>query len=161
MTRMRVGDEVRERVDVVVVDLAVAIVDEVLDAADVDAGGLHDALDRVDDLGRRRVALDVQAGLGGFEHAGGAERLAARGLADVRRAEIEGLAGEVDLDGVEILAAEGLDAGDVTAACGNELLHQGDVVEAELRACRPGRRLRAPRGCRSGRCPHRCRRRSA
>ena len=34
----RVGDEVRQRVDVVEVELAVAVVDQVLDAADVDAG---------------------------------------------------------------------------------------------------------------------------
>ena len=41
----RVGDEVRQRVDVVEVVLAVAIVDEVLDAADVEAGEPRDALD--------------------------------------------------------------------------------------------------------------------
>src|SRR5207244_2650875 len=53
----RVGHEVRERVDVVVVPPPVASVDQVLDSADVDVRRPHDALDLGDDLRRRLVAL--------------------------------------------------------------------------------------------------------
>ena len=96
-----VGDEVRKRIDVVVEALPIAVVGDVFDAADLDAGVLHDALDVGDDLARRLKAFHAQAALRGIDGACGAVQLnAAGGAADVRRAEVEGFAGDVDLDRV-------------------------------------------------------------
>ena len=53
------------------------------------------------------------------------------GAADVGGAEVEGLAGDVDLDGVEELAVEDFDADDVGVAGGDELLDEGGGVEAK------------------------------
>ena len=55
----RIGDEVRERVDVVVIPFAVAVVDHVFDAADFDVGGAHDALDVGNDLRIRIGPLEA------------------------------------------------------------------------------------------------------
>ena len=62
----RVGDEVRERVDVVEVRPAVAVVDQVLDAADVEVRGPRDALHGgieylIDDRDGRPCFFDVNA----------------------------------------------------------------------------------------------------
>src|SRR6478752_987217 len=97
-----VSDEVRERVDVVVEALTVAIVGDVFDAADLDAGVLHDAFDVSNDFARRFEAFHAKSGLWGIDGACSAVELnAAGGAADVRRAEVEGFAGDVDFDGVE------------------------------------------------------------
>src|ERR1700691_5614114 len=128
---LRISDKVRKRIDVVVVDLSVAVVDNVLDTADVDAGRGHDALDGFLHVLGRIVALDLQTGLRGFDGAGILQSFAARGLADVSRAQIESLSAEVNLNGVEIFAVQRLDAGDVATASGDEFLHQRNAVEAE------------------------------
>src|SRR5215207_3599015 len=65
----RIGHEVRQRVDVVEVVAAVAVVDEVLDAADVELHVPRDPLHLADDLGRRGKALDAHAALGRVEGA--------------------------------------------------------------------------------------------
>jgi hypothetical protein len=87
-----------------------------------------------DDIDRRLVGVDTKAGLGCFDRAGGIEGDAATGLADVGRAQVEGLAGQMHANRIQIPAADALDADDVAAARGNELLHQSDVVEAEIEA---------------------------
>src|SRR6185436_7910283 len=110
---LRIGDEVGERVDVVVDVPAGAVVDQVFDAADVDAGGGDDALHLGHDLRRRRVALDLDAGPGCVRRAGGALQLGAvETPADVRRAEVERVAGRVHADAVEEAAPECLHAHD-------------------------------------------------
>jgi len=69
---------------VVVVTLAIARIGEVLDAADVDAGVTHDALDIRDDLGWWIVGFDSDAGLGRVQwHSGTVERDAVGGPANV------------------------------------------------------------------------------
>src|SRR5215207_1400631 len=109
-----IGHEVRQCVDVVEVVATVAVVDEVLDAADVELHVPRDPLHLTDDLGRRGEALDAHAVLGGVDGARAAHELLARGrLADVGRAEVEGARGRVDVDRVQELAAEHLDASDV------------------------------------------------
>ena len=120
-----VGDKVGECVDVVVEPLAIAIVGDVFHAADLDAGVLHDALDIGDDLARWLVAFHAYAALRRIDRACCAVQVhAAGGAADVCRAQVEGLAGNVDLDGVEIAAVQHLDAHDMRVARGNEFLHQ-------------------------------------
>src|SRR6476469_3923940 len=85
-----VSNEIRKRVDVVKIELAVAIIDDVLDAADFNLRFLHDALDLLNNFVRRRVALNLQAGLRRVHGARGASQLlAAGGLAYVSRAEIK------------------------------------------------------------------------
>ena len=129
----RVGDEVGERVDVVVDVPAGSRVDQVLDASHVDAGGGHDALHLGDDLGGRRVALHAQAVLRRVRGAGGALQLfAVHALADVGRAEVEALARGVDADRVEILSAERLDAHDALVPGRQELLDERGVVQSEV-----------------------------
>jgi hypothetical protein len=82
------------------------VVDHVLDAADVDAGGLHDRLAGANDLWRRGVAFHLEAGLRRVHRAGAPHEFdAISALADVGGAEVERLAGREDLDRVEILAA--------------------------------------------------------
>src|SRR4029077_12006582 len=66
-----VGHEIRERVDVIVIELAVTIVDDVLDAAYFHFRGAENPLDRRNYLIRRAVAFDAQACLRSFHHACG------------------------------------------------------------------------------------------
>src|SRR6476661_8543454 len=128
-----VGDEVGEGINVIEVELAITVVNDVLDAADFDIGGLHDALDVVDGFVRRSVAFHANAVLGCINGAGGASKfLSAGGPAYVGRAEIKCFAGEVDLDPVKELATDYFDAHDVSATGRNKLLHQGGVVEAKI-----------------------------
>src|SRR2546427_379242 len=56
-----VGHEVRERIDVVVIQLAVAGVDQVLDPADVDVRRPHDTFDLFHDFRQRPVTLHPPA----------------------------------------------------------------------------------------------------
>src|ERR1700744_500810 len=92
-----VRDEVGERIDVVVEALSVAIVRDVFDAANLDACVLHDALDIGDDLTRRLKAFHAQSALGRVDGTRGAIQFdAAGGAADVRRAQVGGLAGDVE-----------------------------------------------------------------
>src|SRR5579863_3770463 len=88
-----VSDKVRERVDVVEVELAIAVIDDVFDPADVDAHALDDAFDGRPQVGRRVIPVDPQAGLRRFDHAGAVERDAGARLADVGRAEVKRVAG--------------------------------------------------------------------
>ena len=84
-------------------------------------------------LARGRIAFDLQAILWRFDRAGVADEFdAGVGLADICRAKVEGVAGEVDADAVEEFAAEGLDAGDITAAGRDEFLEQGGMIDAEV-----------------------------
>ena len=74
-------------------------------AADLDAGVAHDALDVGDDFGGRLVGFDANAGLRRVDGAGAAVQIdAIGGTADVGGAKIEGLAGDVDFDRVEVAA---------------------------------------------------------
>ena len=67
---------------------------------------------------------------------------AAGGAADVRRAQVEGLAGDVNLNRVQIAAVQHFDTHDMRIACGNELLHQRGRIHAEGKTIRCVRRLR-------------------
>src|ERR1041385_8909354 len=69
-----VRDEIRERVDVVEIELSIPVVDDVFHAADVDAHGLDDLLDRRSDVRRRVVAVDPQPRLRRLDDAGIVER---------------------------------------------------------------------------------------
>ena len=57
----RLSHKIRECVNVVKKQRAIAVVDDVLDTADVDPGGLNNSFDRVDHFSRRGVALNLQA----------------------------------------------------------------------------------------------------
>src|SRR5690348_2441886 len=101
-----VGDEVGQGVDVVDIGLAVAVVDQVLDAADVELAAPRDREDGRALLGGRLEGLDAQAVLDRVERARGAHQLlAARGLAGVGRAQVERADLGVDLDRIEVFAA--------------------------------------------------------
>ncbi len=65
--------------------------------------------------------------------------LSAGGLADIGRAQIEGLAIEVDFDAVEKFGPHHFHAHDVAAAGGNKFLHQRRVVEAQIEGPGPAR----------------------
>ena len=130
-----VGDEVREGVDIVIDEAAVAVVDHVFDAADVDGSAPHDRFASADDVVGRRVAFDFEAGLGGVDGTGGALELDAVGaLADVGGAEVEGFARCEDLDRIEDATAQDFDADDVAAAGGNVFLNERRVIDAEIEA---------------------------
>src|SRR5450432_1227092 len=128
-----VGDEVGESVDVIEVELAVAIVNDVLNAADFNIGGIHDALDAGDDIVCWCVTFYADAVLGRVNGAGGAGKLlAAGGAADIGGAEIKCFTGEMDLDAVEEFGADYFDAHDVTIASWDKFLDESGVVEAEI-----------------------------
>ena len=59
-----VGNKVRERVHVIVIHLAVAVVDQVLDSANVDMRGAHDAADVLDDRAGRSCSFNAETELG-------------------------------------------------------------------------------------------------
>src|SRR5215472_15385193 len=125
--------EIGESVDVVEVETAIAVVDDVLDAANLDIGFVHDALHGVNDLVRRRVAFDAQAGFGRVHGAGAAlEFLAGCGLADVGRAEVKSFSREMDLDSIKKLCSQHFHADNVAAARRNVFLHQRSVVQAKV-----------------------------
>src|SRR5688500_11368980 len=106
---LRVGHEVRERVDVVEVMPAVAIVAEVLDAADVAFRRAREALHLRDEVVRRRRALHPESRAWRVDGAGAANEVhATRGLAGIGGAEVERSRRGIDVDGVEVLPAERL-----------------------------------------------------
>ena len=75
---------------------------------------LHDGFYVGDGVGGWGVGFDGDAGLGGVDGAGAAVQVCAGcRAADVGGAEVEGFAGDVDLDGVEVFAVEDFDADDV------------------------------------------------
>src|SRR5262249_36715800 len=115
----RIGHEIRKRVDVVIELAAVAVIDDIFNAADLNARPLHDALDIFNDLPRGIAAFHLQAGLRGVHGAGDACQFLAPGaLADVRGAQIECLAGGVNADRVKKFAAQDLDTGDDLSRAG-------------------------------------------
>ena len=66
---------------------------------------LHDALDVSDDLTRRLIAFHPYAAFRSIDGACGPVQLyAAGGAADIRRAQVESVAGDVDLDRVDVPA---------------------------------------------------------
>src|SRR5262249_45971354 len=122
-----------ERVYIVEVVLPVAVIDEILDAADVEPRTLRDGFDLLDDVSRRLVAFDAKTGLGRVDGAGATYELhAVRRLARVGGTQIERADGRIDLDRVQVFSAERLDADDVAVAerCG--FLHERNAVNAEL-----------------------------
>src|SRR5579862_675814 len=127
-----VSDEVRERIYVVVEALPVAIVGNVLDAAKLDAGMAHHAFYIFDHIRRGLISFDADAGLRSIYRACRAIQIYSRcRLADVRRAKIEGLAGNVNFDRIEKLPVENLNANNMRTACRDELLHQRRRIEAQ------------------------------
>src|SRR5258708_12248786 len=103
----RVGDKIRQRVDVVVEKPSIAIVDDVFDSADFNARFVHDAFHILNHLARRSVAFHLEAIFWSVDRARGADQfLSPCALANIRRAKIESIAGGVNLDGVEKLAAK-------------------------------------------------------
>ena len=110
-----------------------AAVGDVFDTADLDAGVLHDGFDVADRVRRGCVGFDGDAGFWGVDGAGAAVQVdAGGGSADVGGAEVEGLAGDVDLDGVEEFAVENFDADDMGVFGRDELLDESGGVQAEL-----------------------------
>src|SRR6185437_9626186 len=98
-----------------------------------ETGAARDQLDLFDDLARRRVAFHAKSSLRRVYRAGAAHELDAAGrLAGVSRAEVERADRRIDLDRVEIVAAERLDADDVAIAERRRFLHQRHAVDAEL-----------------------------
>ena len=94
---------------------------------------LHEEFDVADGVGGWSVGFDGDAGFGGVDGAGSAGQVCAGGgAADVGGAEVEGFAGDVDLDGVEVFAVEDFYADDVGVLRGDELLDERGGVEAEL-----------------------------
>src|SRR3981189_1140765 len=71
-TAFRVGDKIRQRVDVVVEKPSIAIVDDVFDSADFNARFAHDAFHILNHLARRSVAFHLEAIFWSVDRARGA-----------------------------------------------------------------------------------------
>src|SRR5205085_12305935 len=67
-----IGNKVGEGIDVIVVKLAIAVINDVFHAAYLDVGVPHDPLYRMNDLVWGRIAFHSQARLGSVNRAGGA-----------------------------------------------------------------------------------------
>src|SRR5882724_4915292 len=120
-----VSNEVGKGVDVIEIKLAITVIDDVLDSANFNLRLLHDALDLLNDLVRWRVAFNLQACFRSIDRACRACKiLAARGLADVRRAEVKRLASEMNFDSIEELAPDHFHTNNVATACRNKFLYQ-------------------------------------
>ena len=108
---------------------------------------------------RRRVAFDPQPGSSARRSDTPCGPVPRRRLSGrCRRDKVEALAGGEDLDGVEILAAEHLDAGDVPAARRNDTPAPARLIDAEVDRPVFDRALTRISSCRSARCRRRCRR---
>ena len=87
----------------------------------------------VDHPPRRFIRFDGHAGFRRVDRARDARQFfAARAFANIGRAEIERLAGDVNLDGIQIFSAEHFHARDDAILRGKAFLHQRDVVDAEV-----------------------------
>src|SRR5262249_33184304 len=118
------GNKIGKSVDVVEVGLTVAIVDDIFHSAYLNSRGLHDAFHSTYHIVRRAETFHAEPVLGRVHGAGRAlQFLAAGGFADVGRAQIKRIAGQMDLDAVQIAATHDLDANDMASARGYELLH--------------------------------------
>ena len=71
----RIGDEIRKSVHIVEVVPAVAIIDEILDPADIEARMSRDRLDLLDDVRRWCVRFDAKARLRRVQRASAAHEL--------------------------------------------------------------------------------------
>src|SRR5689334_6694719 len=129
-----ISDKVRECIDVVKEQRPIAIVDDVLNAADVDLCCTNDSFYRSDHLGRWLKRLDSQTRTRRIDRASCSREFnSVSGLADVSGAQIEGVAGGEDSDRVEILAAECFNARDVAVAWRNKLLDQGCLIDPQIK----------------------------
>src|SRR5204862_1057647 len=143
----RVGHEVGKSVDVVVVESAVARIERVLDAPDFNAAGACDLLDLPSHLRRRLVAFHPQPIARRIDRAGAAHQLSAAGrLAHVSRTKVERLAGRVDSDRVQELAAQDFYPRDASFFGRNELLNQRRLIGTQLQPV-VGRRNGQVRRC--------------
>src|SRR5579859_121144 len=128
-----VGDKVRQRVDVVIEQPSVAIVNYVLDSANLDARVFHDALHILNHLARRSIAFHLQAVFRSVHRTYCSRQFFTLcALADVSGTQIEGFAGGVNLNRIEELAAEHFDASDDTATGWEKFLHQCDLIDSEV-----------------------------
>src|SRR4029079_3559258 len=106
-----------------------------------------DSFHLVDDVTRRRELLDTHPVLLRIDGARGARKLlAVGGLADVRRTEIERVLGWVDVDAVEKLSAEHLDAGDMPVAERGQLLDESNSIDPQIDASAPSGVFQTLRG---------------
>src|SRR5215831_3494517 len=128
-----IGDEIGKSVDVVIEEAAARLVRDVFNAADLDAGQMHDALDSFKHFGGRRVGFHVKSIFRGVHRTTrpAFEFFAGGALADVAGAEVVGFSLRANLDGVEIFSAEDFDAGDDAVARGETFLDEGGVVHAK------------------------------
>jgi hypothetical protein len=121
----------------------------------------RDGLDGRDDLGATSARSTRSPFLGAsMAHAARASSRPSPGLAGVGGAEVEAGVGRVDVDGVEELAAERLDARDAPVAQRRLLLHQRRPVDAQVELPRLGCRGQLGLAVEADDARRRCRRRS-
>ena len=130
----RIGHEVGKRIHVVIYNLTGTVVNHILNAAHVDAGVLHDGFDRGDHVLRRRVAFHFQSVFWGIQRTGVAHQfLAVVRLADVGRTKVERLAAGINLNGIEVFAAQRFYPCDVAAPRRDEFLNQRRLVDSKIK----------------------------
>src|SRR5205814_8105309 len=118
---------------VVIEQRAIAVIDDVLDTANINLRGLNYPLDCVDHFIRGRVAFDLKPAAGRIDGTGEPRQLdAAGGLTDVRGTEVEALARSEHLDAIKKPAAEGLDPRDVSVTGRHEFLDQRGLIYAQV-----------------------------
>ncbi len=130
----RIGHEVRERVHIVEIRLAIPIVDQEFDPADIQTRPPRDPLRRRDDLARRVGTLHPHPGLGRIERTRRSrQRPPVRRLAHVGRTQVEHRIGRrKDVDAVEEVSPKQLDPSDVPRTHRRHLLDQRDAIDAEI-----------------------------
>src|SRR6267378_145499 len=94
----------------------------------------HDALHILNHLARRSVAFHLEAIFWSVDRARGADQfLSPCALANIRRAKIERIAGGVNLDGVEKLAAKYFDTSNHVVSRGEKFLNQRDLIDSKIK----------------------------
>src|SRR6266404_2090723 len=116
------GHEVRQSVDVVKNNTAIAIVCQIFHAAGIDARMIDNFLDRVDHVARWRACLHFQSSLGCI------------GIvqADLSRTKIKVFAAGEDIDRVKKLSAQRFDARNMAAARRDKFLDKGDLIDPQF-----------------------------
>src|SRR4029077_17752843 len=150
----RVRNKIGKGINVVINNAAIAIVDDVFNAAHVDLRGTDDFFNCLNYFLWGRVTLHFQSGLRCINEAhrvGGGT--AVFGPAYLSRTQIKVLSGGVDFDRIQKFSTKSLDSSNVSAADLKKLLYEPGAIDPKIdfagrgRAFQCRRRLKTHNSC--------------
>src|SRR6476659_7515173 len=129
----RVRNKIGKGINVVINNAAIAIVDDVFNAANVDLGGTNDFFNCINYFLWGRVTLHFQSGLRCINEAhcvGGGS--AAFGSAYLSRTQIIVLSRSIDFDRIQEFSTKSLDSRYVSAADWKKLLYESSAIDPKI-----------------------------